>query len=68
MQTLTKIDNIKELYAQLNKKTQFIIDCANDLGKSPLSLRQHWFSKFWAIPEDYQDRVVELLQNTIKNQ
>lgn len=66
--TPTKIDNIKNLYSKVNKKTQFIEDCAEALGKSPLSLRAHWFAVFWSIPEEYQDKVITILQNTINNQ
>ncbi len=62
------IENIQELYAQINHKTNFIKMAAKDLGKSPLTLRAHWFGLFWAIPEHHQPRVVELLQNTIKKQ
>jgi len=59
------IENIKTLYSRINKKTKFIEMAADDLEKSPLTLRHHWFSAFWSIPEEYQERVVELLQNTI---
>lgn len=62
------IDNIKSLYGQVQKKTTFIIMAAEVLGKSPLTLRQHWFGALWAIPEEHQPRVVELLQNTILSQ
>lgn len=62
------IDNIKTLYQQVNKKTDFIKMAADDLGKSPLTLRQHWFGLFWSIPEEHQERVVELLQRTISQQ
>lgn len=64
----TKIDNIKNLYAQLNHKTNFTIALANELDKSPQSLRVHWFGNFWSIPDEYQDTVISFLQNTIKNQ
>ena len=37
------IDNIKTLYAQVNEKTKFIKYAATLLGKSPLSVRTHWF-------------------------
>lgn len=62
------IENIKNLYTQVDKKTKFIEMVADDLEKSPLTLRNHWFSAFWSIPDEHQERVVELLQNTIKNQ
>lgn len=68
IKTVSKIDNIKALYQQVNKKTEFIKVCAAYFGKSALSLRNHWFGNFWSIPEIYVDEVIKLLQNTIKNQ
>jgi hypothetical protein len=65
---MNKINNIKDLYSQINKKTKFISMVADDLSKSPQYVRGHWFSAFWTIPECYRDRVIELLQNTITNQ
>ncbi len=59
------IQNIKNLYAQIDKKVDFLIELANDLDKSPNTMRNHWFGNFWSIPEEYQERVVELLQNRI---
>lgn len=64
--TPTKIDNIKNLYAQVGHKTNFTIKLAEALGKSPQSLRVHWFGNFWSIPDEYQDTVVDFLQKTIK--
>lgn len=67
---ITKIDNIKNLWQQLGnsgEKTEFILLLASETGKSPNTIRQHWLSNagFWSIPEDEQDRVIELLQKTI---
>ena len=62
------IEVIRELYDQIDKKTKFIIKVAKDLGKSPQTVRVHWFAQFWSIPEEYQQRVIELLEETIKNQ
>lgn len=62
------IENIKSLWQQIENKTKFMEMAAEDLGRSPLTLRQHWFAHFWSIPEEHQPRVVELLQNAIKEQ
>lgn len=62
------IDTIKSLYRQIKGKTDFIIMAAEDLSKSPLTLRQHWFGGFWAIPEEHQPRVAELLRKTLSQQ
>lgn len=65
---ISKIENIKNLYNQLNHKGKFIELVAEDLGGKPLSIKNNWFSGFISIPDEHQDRVIELLQNTIKQQ
>ena len=67
-QTISPIDEIKELYSKVNKKTKFIISLATELGKSPKACRNNWFGEFWIIPSEYHARVKELLEETIKNQ
>ena len=62
------IEKIQMLYSQIEKKTKFIKEVAADLNKSPLTLRNHWFSAFWSIPEESQARVVELLEERIQEQ
>lgn len=62
------IEKIKNLYSQVKGKTEFIKAVATDLNKSPLTLRNHWFSAFWSIPEENQARVVELLEERIQEQ
>lgn len=62
------IDEIKRLYAQVNAKSKFIEDTAGKLNRSPLSLRTHWFSNFWAIPPDHQAGVLRLLKSAISKQ
>lgn len=62
------IKEIQGLYAQIQKKTEFIKLVANDLGKSPLTLRNHWFSAFWSIPDENQPRVKALLCETLEKQ
>ncbi len=65
------VDNIKALWGELKNdgsKTRFIEACADELNKSPNTLHNHWFARFWQIPEKHQGRIVELLQNTIKLQ
>jgi len=62
------IETIKMLYNQLKVKKDFILIVAEDLDKSTGTLQQHWFSRFWSIPKDYQPRVIELLKQTIREQ
>jgi hypothetical protein len=67
--TISKIDNIKSLWKLLpndGSKTAFMVMLADDLGRKPNTLKHHWFTSFWGIPEQFQDRVITLLQNTIR--
>lgn len=64
---MEKIDNIKTLYKQVWVKGDFIHLVALDLKLSWGHVRNQMFSA-WVIPEKYQDRIIELLQNTIKTQ
>jgi hypothetical protein len=61
-------EEIKKLYSQLNHKTDFMLIVAKDLNKKPNTLKNHWFSGFFSIPDEYQERVIELLKITIKKQ
>ena len=61
-------DNIRQLYKQLNKKTEFIEMLAKDVNRSPNTIKNFWFGGFWQTPKHFQERTVELLQRTIKNQ
>jgi len=66
---MNKIDNIKKLWDLMPKdgsKTSFLIMLGNDVGRKPNTLRNHWFANFWGIPTEFQDRVILLLQNTIR--
>ena len=65
---MKKIDNIKQLYKKVYAKTKFIAMVADDLGLNPQYVRGHYFSAFWTIPEKHEDRIIELQQNTIKEQ
>ena len=62
------MDNIKELWSLINYKTGFIEMCAKELDRSPNTLHNHWFARFWQIPIDMQVPVIELMQKTINNQ
>ena len=65
---MTKIDNIQTLWQQLHNKTEFIKLVAKDLDRSPNTIHNHWFARFWQVPKGCEDRVIVLLQNTIKQQ
>ena len=61
-------DNIKQLYKEIDRKTEFIQMVADHFKKSPQYLRGHWFSSFWQVPEKYQEELIKIMQNTIKQQ
>ena len=65
---MTKIDNIQNLWHQLYNKTEFIKLVAKELDRSPNTLHNHWFARFWQVPREFEDRVIQLLQNTIEHQ
>jgi len=67
---LTKIDNIKNLWNQLEHKGKFMDMAAKEFDRSKKTLMKWWFSSYgdWSVPVEFQDRTIELLQNTIKNQ
>lgn len=66
----TTIDQIKELYSQVKAKSKFIekLGTNNKIDRSPRTIRNHWFSEFWSVPEDKQEAVLKLLKEEIKNQ
>lgn len=66
----SKIDNIKSLYAQIEEKGKFILLVANECKRKPNTVKTHWFTEasFWSVPDEFQDRVIELAQNTIAKQ
>ena len=68
METLPKIEIIKTLWQKIDNKTEFIQCVATALGKSPKTLKTHWFSNsgLWSVPAVYQSKVIELQEETIK--
>lgn len=65
---ISTIDEIKDLYSKIKKKGEFMIVLANKTGKKPNTLKNHWFSCYFGIPEEYQEITKSLLEETIKNQ
>jgi hypothetical protein len=63
-------DKIKELYKQVQRgeKQGLIESMANEFGLQALSISNNWFTRYWAIPVEYQSRVVEILKTKIKSQ
>lgn len=67
-EAITKNETIQSLYQKINDKSQFIKDVAKDLDKKPGSLQNHWFSRFFSVPESHEDRVIEMLEDAIEKQ
>lgn len=62
------IDQIKQMYKEVDGKVSFIELVASDVKRSPKTLRNHWFAEFWSIPEEHQPKVIELLKAKIASQ
>jgi len=60
--------NIKELFNQIDNKFDFIILLSKEFKVKPNSIRNNWFSSYYSIPEKHESRVVEILQQTIRQQ
>ncbi|CAL2077422.1 conserved protein of unknown function [Tenacibaculum sp. 190524A02b] len=64
----TKKDNLKSLYLKIDNKTKFLQSLADFIGRSPNTLKNHWFANFWSVPDDLIDEVIMFMQNYIKIQ
>lgn len=61
-------ENIQKLYNQLNDKSEFISEVAMAFGNTPQSIANHWFGRFWSIPEEHRPKVVKMLQDKVDKQ
>ncbi len=61
-------ENIKQLFRNVENKTEFIELLSKEFNRKPASIRNNWFSAFYSIPQENEARVVELLQRTIAAQ
>lgn len=64
---ISKKESIKNLWVQLKNdgsKWKFIATCANEFERSKKTIKQYWFSNYgdWSVPEEFQDRVIAMLQ------
>ena len=57
--------NIKDLFRNVKNKTEFIELLSKEFDRKPASIRNNWFASFYSIPQEHEERVVELLQRTI---
>lgn len=65
---MSKIDNIKNLWSKIDYKTGFIEDASEAFKRSKNTLHNHWFARWFSVPEDEQDEVIKFMQNYIKQQ
>lgn len=54
--------DIKIMYGKLKDKKSFCVELSKEVETSPLSIYNHWFGSFWAIPEKYQELVLTKLK------
>lgn len=66
---LTKLDNIKNLFDQVEDKKDFIEKVSEEFGVTKSSVRTGWFTRF-EVPTKYkvQDNLILFMQNYIKLQ
>lgn len=60
------INVIQEKYRLVKHKGQFIRELAEYMHMKPGSIRNHWFSNDWAIPEEKQERCLLFLDNYLR--
>lgn len=65
---MTIKERIKMKYAEIEGKTKFIEDLAEVVDRSPLTIRNNWFSAFWMVPEENQEIVLDFLDKKIQEQ
>lgn len=67
---MSKIENIKTLFRQVDHKGKFILASADEFGVTPQTIKSNWLcdSGFWSVPKKHQDRLVELLQRQVQKQ
>lgn len=61
---------IRILWNQIEHKSDFIMELAKKVKRSPKTLRTHWFSKdkINTIPADMEQTVIKELRKKIKEQ
>lgn len=62
---VTKNETIQELYLKLDNKANFIRKAAKAFDKRPGTLKNHWFSCFFSVPQVFEDRVIEMLNEAV---
>lgn len=63
-----KTKKIKQLYNELHHKTEFIKYVAEHFEREPRSVWNNWFGAVPQIPKDKMDKLIQMLEDTIKEQ
>lgn len=53
---------IKTMYGKLKDKKAFCLDLSREVDTGAMTIYNHWFGSFWAIPEKYQEIVLTKLK------
>lgn len=64
---MKKLEKIKALYKKVKNKKEFIMGIAEHYGISAQYVRTHYFTSFWAIPEDRMDFIIEKMKENINS-
>lgn len=65
---MDKLENLKQLVAEMDNKSDFVKEVSDYFGKSYRYVLQDWFQKKWNIPEECLDKIIEMAQNVLFNQ
>ena len=62
---MDEINNIKELWSKIDGKKDFVLECAKYFDMKATSLYNHWFSGFWSIPKNKQEKLITFMEGYI---
>lgn len=60
---------IEEQYEQIEDRKlrkELVRICSREFGVKELSIVNHWFGRYYSVPDKYQDRVLQLIRNIRK--
>ena len=55
-------DNIKKEFNKCTNKVELIKTVAGQFNMTPMSVKNNWFSRYWAIPDYRQEKLIDLMQ------
>lgn len=60
-----KIETLKKLINELNKKSEFVQSVSQRYSKSYIYVLQHWFQKKWNIPVELIPEIILMAQEEL---